>query len=83
MAHIALVVYEIMCGLLPMYGRHPMRDDKLYQDVHSGISNKPVSAIMDTGANSVLVTLSTVQRKGLLGQIDSSHKVAISQASAA
>ena len=83
MAHAALVVYDIMCDLLPKYGRHRTRDDKLYQDVHSGIGNKPVSAIVDTGANGVLVTLSMVQRKGLLGQIDSPHKVAISQANAA
>ena len=61
MAHTALVVYDIMCDLLPKYGRHLMCDNKLYQDVHSGISNKPVSAIVDTRANGVLVTLSTVQ----------------------
>lgn len=73
-----------MCGLLPMYGRHPTCDDKLCQDVHNGVVKaKAVSAIMDTRASGVLVTLSTVQRKGLQDQIDSSHKVTISQASAA
>ena len=57
-----------------------MWDGKLYQEVHSDIRNTPVSAVVDTGANGVLVTLSTVKRKGLLDMIDSSHKVASNQA---
>jgi hypothetical protein len=82
MAHAALVVYDIMSNLLPKFGRHPTRDGKSNKEVYGDISSTPVSAIVDSGANGVLITLSTVKQKGLLGQIDSSHKVMINQANA-
>ena len=61
MAHAALVAYDIMASLLPRYGRHPTRDVKLYQEVHGDISNKPTTAVVDTGANGVLVSMRTAQ----------------------
>ena len=50
--------------------------------MYSDISNTPVSAIVDSRVNGVLITLSTVKQKGLLGQIDLLHKVTINQANA-
>ena len=82
MAHAALVVYDTMSNLLPKFGWHPMCDGKSNKEVYGDISNTPVSAIVDSGANGVLITLSTVKRKGLLDKIDSSHKVTINQANA-
>lgn len=63
MAHAVLVVYDIMSDLLPKFGQHLMRDSKSSKEVYSDISSTPVSAIVDSGANGVLVTLSMV--KGL------------------
>ena len=66
MAHAALVVYDNMSNLLPKFGRHPTRDGKSNKEVYGDISSMPVSAIVDSGANGVLITLSTVKQKGLL-----------------
>ena len=54
MAHAALVVYDIMSNLLPKFGQHLMCDGKSNKEVYSDISSTPVSAIVDSGANSVL-----------------------------
>ena len=82
MAHAALVAYEVMQGLLPKFGKHPKRDGKSNKELFGKISDKPVSAIVDSGANGVLITPATAKRKGLLDKIDTSHKVSINQANA-
>jgi hypothetical protein len=82
MAHAALVIYDVMSSMLPQFGKHPKRNGKSNKEVYGDISNTPVSAIVDSGANGVLITPATAKRKGLLDQIDSSHKVSINQANA-
>ena len=44
-----------MASLLPKFGRHLMRDVRLYQEVHGDISDTLMTAIMDMGANGMLV----------------------------
>ena len=61
MAHAVLVVYGIMANLLPKFGQHPMHDGKSNKELHSDISNTPVSAIIDSRANGVLITLSMLK----------------------
>ena len=61
MAHAVLVVYDIMSNLLLKFGQHLTHDGKSNKEVYSNISNTPVSAIMDSRVNSVLITLSTVK----------------------
>ena len=58
------------------------RDGKSNKEMFGKISDKPVSAIVDSGANGVLITPATAKRKGLLGLVDTSHKVSINQANA-
>ena len=82
MAHAALVAYEVMSSMLPRFGKHPKRDGKSSKELYGDIGNTPVSAIVDSGANGVLITPATAKRKGLLDQIDSLHKVSINQANA-
>ena len=62
--------------------KHPKRDGKSNKELYSDISSTPVSAIVDSRANGVLITPATAKRKGLLDQIDSSHQVTINQANA-
>jgi len=81
MARAALVAYDVMHGLLPRFYKYPKRGGKSEKGPFGNISDKPVSAIVDSGANGVLVTPATVKRKGLLDQVDTSHRVSINQAS--
>ena len=67
MAHAALVVFGIMANLLPRFGQCLTRDGKLYWEVHGDAS---VSAIVDSGADGVLISVHTAKRKGLLSKID-------------
>jgi hypothetical protein len=80
MARAALVAYDFMIHLLPKFGQHPKRDDKLYLEMHGDVGAKSVSAIVDSGANGVLISVPTAKRKGLLNRIDVSQKVTLSQA---
>ena len=73
MAHAALVAYEVMSSMLPRFGKHPKRDGKSNKELYGDISSTPVSAIVDSRANRMLITPATAKRKGLLDQIDSSH----------
>jgi hypothetical protein len=61
MARAALVAYDFMIRLLPKFGQHPTRDDKLYLEVHGDVSAKSVSAIVDSRANGVLISVPTAK----------------------
>ena len=74
------MMYRIMSCLLLKFDQHPTRDSKLYQEVHSDISDTSVSVIIDSGANSMLISVPTVKQKGLLNKVDESQKVTLSQA---
>ena len=82
MAHAARVVYDIMANLQSKFGQHSTRNGKSNKELYGDIIKTHVSAIIDSGANGVLITLSTLKRKGLLDQIDPLHKVTINQANA-
>jgi hypothetical protein len=69
-----------MSSLLPKFGQHPTRDSKLYREVHGNVGDTSVGAIIDSGANGVLISVPTAKRKGLLSKIDMSQKVTLSQA---
>ena len=73
MVHTALVAYDCMIHLLPKFGQHLTRDDKLYLEVHGDIGTASVSTIMDSRVNSVLISVLTAKRKGLLSKIDMSQ----------
>ena len=57
MAHTALMAYDIMISMLLKFGQHPTRDDKLYWEVHGDVGATSVSAIVDSRANGVLVSV--------------------------
>ena len=84
MAHAALVAYDFMIHLLPKFGQRPTRDDKFKLYLAGGARRRvgatSASAIVDSRANSVLISVPTAKRKGLLSKIDMSQKVTLSQA---
>ena len=80
MAQAALVMYEVMQGLLPKFERHPKRDNESYRKVHGDVGNTSVGAIIEGGANGVLISEQTAKRKGLLDKVDKTKKVTLSQA---
>ena len=68
MARAALVAYDFMIHLLPKFGQHPKRDDKLYLEVHGDVSAKAVSAIVDSGGERRAHQCTDGEAKGLAEQ---------------
>ena len=80
MARGALVMYEVMASLLPKYGKHPKRVSKSCQEVQAKVEITSGGAVIDGGANGVLISEETAERKGLLDKVDKTTKVTLSQA---
>ena len=80
MAHGALIMYKVMASLLLKYGKHPKWVSKLCQGVQADVGITSGSTVIDSGANSVLISLETVEHKGLLDKVDKMTKVTLSQA---
>jgi hypothetical protein len=73
-------MYEVMSLLLPKYGKHPKRVSKSCQEVQADVGITSGGAIIDGGANGVLISPQTAERKGLLDKVDKTTKVTLSQA---
>ena len=80
MARGALVMYEVMASLLPKYGRHPKRVSKSCQEAQAKVEITSGGAVIDGGANGVLISEETAERKGLLDKVDKTTAVTLSQA---
>jgi len=85
MARGALVMYEVMTTLLPKYGKHPKRDSELCREDQADVDVEldvvtSGGAVIDGGANGVVISPQTAERKGLLEKVDRTTKVSLSQA---
>ena len=80
MARGALVMYEVMAALLPKYGRHPKRVSLSCQEAQAKVEITSGGAVIDGGANGVLISEETAERKGLLDKVDKTTAVTLSQA---
>ena len=85
MARGALVMYKVMATLLPKYGKHPKRDSGLCREDQADVDVEldvvtSGGAVIDGGANGVVISPQTAERKGLLEKVDRTTKVALSQA---
>ena len=80
MAHRALVMYKVMSKLLLKYGKHLKQDHESCQRVHEDVGNMSGFAVIDSGANSTLISPQTVKHKGLLDKVNKPKRVTLSQA---
>ena len=80
MARGALVMYEVMAALLPKYGRHPKRVSLPCQEAQAEVEITSGGAVVDGGANGVLISEATAERKGLLDRVDRTTAVTLGQA---
>ena len=80
MARGALVMYEVMAALLPKYGRHPKRVSLPCHEAQAEVEITSGGAVIDGGANGVLISEETAERKGLLDKVDKTTAVTLSQA---
>ena len=78
-------MYEVMTTLLPKYGKHPKRDSELCREDQADVDVEldvvtSGGAVIDGGANGVVISPQTAERKGLLEKVDRTTKVSLNQA---
>ena len=68
-------MYEVMAALLPKYGRHPKRVSLPCREAQAEVEITSGGAVIDGGANGVLISKATAERKGLLDKVDKTTAV--------